>query len=110
MLMQVYADVTGRPMKVSRSDQTCALGAALFGAVSAGRKEGGFGSVQSAQAALCGTRDVVYRPDAKRHALYGRIYELYRTLHDAFGTAEWSGRLDHVMKELLAIRDHQRGR
>jgi L-ribulokinase len=110
MLMQIYADVTGRPMKVSRSDQTCALGAAIFGAVSAGRKEGGYDSVQAAQAVLCGTRDTIYRPDAKRHAMYGHLYELYRTLHDAFGTAEWSGRLDRVMKELLTIRDRQRGR
>ena len=44
-LMKVYADITGRPMKVSRSDQTCALGAAIFGAVAAGREQGGFGSV-----------------------------------------------------------------
>ena len=34
--MQIYADVTGRPMKVSRSAQTCALGAAIAGAVVAG--------------------------------------------------------------------------
>ncbi len=36
LVMQIYADVTGRPMKVSRSAQTCALGAAIAGAVVAG--------------------------------------------------------------------------
>ena len=36
VVMQIYADVTGRPMKISRSAQTCALGAAVAGAVVAG--------------------------------------------------------------------------
>ena len=36
VVMQIYADVTGRPMKISRSAQTCALGAAIAGAVVAG--------------------------------------------------------------------------
>ncbi|MCE9519042.1 MAG: ribulokinase, partial [Verrucomicrobia bacterium] len=35
-LMQIYADIIGRPMKVSRSEQTCALGAAIFGAAAGG--------------------------------------------------------------------------
>src|SRR5665213_2152605 len=35
-VMQIYADVTGRPMKVSRSAQTCALGSAIAAAVVAG--------------------------------------------------------------------------
>ena len=40
--------------------------------------------------------------------IYAEIYELYRTLHDAFGTREWSGNLAHVMKRLMEIRDRQR--
>ena len=36
LVMQIYADVTGRPMRVSRSAQTCALGSAVAGAVVAG--------------------------------------------------------------------------
>ena len=105
LLMQIYADVTGRPMKVSRSDQTCALGAAIFGAVAAGV----FPDVPAAQAAMCGVRDELYRPDPAAQAAYAELYALYHTLHDAFGTAEWSGALYHVMKNLIAIRDRQRG-
>jgi L-ribulokinase len=108
LLMQIYADVTGRPMEVSRSDQTCALGAAIFGAVAAGPREGGFAGVAAAQKALCGLRPTVYRPDPKRNRTYAELYSLYRDLHDAFGTAAWTGRLNRVMKQLLAIRDRQR--
>ena len=33
LVMQTYADITGRPMKISRSAQTCALGSAIAAAV-----------------------------------------------------------------------------
>lgn len=99
-LMQIYADVLGRPMKVARSEQTCALGAAMFGAVAGGA----FPTLQDAQRVICRTRDHVYQPDPEAHALYGQLYALYRELHDAFGTAGWQGRLHHVMKELLTLR------
>ncbi len=108
LLMQIYANVTGRPMKVSRSEQTCALGAALFGAVAAGEDAGGFADVPAAQKVLCGVREEVYRPDPAAVEVYAELYALYRTLHDAFGGAEWSGTLDHIMKDLIAIRERQR--
>lgn len=107
LLMQIYADVTNRPMYISASEQTCALGAALFGAVAAGRAKGGFDSVAAAQAVLCHTRETVYQPLAANHAVYKRLYPLYRVLHDAFGKTGWSGTLDSVMKELLSIREEQ---
>ncbi len=44
LVMQIYADVTGRPIRISRSAQTCALGAAIAGAVVAGSKAGGYAS------------------------------------------------------------------
>jgi L-ribulokinase len=108
LLMQIYADITNRPMKVSRSDQTCALGAAIFGAVAAGREAGGFADVGEAQTAVCGVRDEVYTPIPENRRVYAEMYRLYRELHDAFGTGEWSGSLSHVMKELIALRERQR--
>jgi len=104
LLMQIYADVTGRPMKVSRSDQTCALGAAIFGAVAAGA----FKTVAEAQAVVCGVREQVYEPNGANHAAYARMYGLYRQLHDAFGTVGWSGKIANVMKELIVIRESRR--
>lgn len=108
LLMQIYADVTGRPMKMSRSDQTCALGAAIFGAVAAGSQAGGFDDVGAAQAVMCGARDQVFKPDAQHHAVYADLYALYMDLHDAFGTAAGARPLNHVMKKLIDIRERQR--
>ena len=100
LVMQIYADVTGRPMKVSRSAQTCALGAAIAGAVVAGAHRG----YAAAQKAMTGLKPHVFRPDARRHKTYRALYPLYRKLHDAFGTREWQGNLHDVMKGLLEIR------
>jgi len=108
LLMQIYADVTNRPMKVARSEQTCAVGAAVFGAVAAGKEAGGFSSVAEAQEVVCGVRKKVYVPDPQSHSVYAEIYKLYRELHDSFGTSQGPARLDHVMKDLIAIRDRQR--
>ncbi len=101
-LMQCYADIIGKPMKVSQSEQTCALGAAIFGAVAAGA-----GELGDLQAKVTATREKVYYPIPENQAVYAELYALYRTLHDAFGTAEWSGKINHVMKQLLDIRARQ---
>ena len=105
MLMQIYADVFGRPMQISRSAQTCALGAAIFGAVAAGPAAGGHADAEAAQKAMCGVKDTVYRPHPANQAIYDRLYALYRKLHDAFGVAGHQEDLSGVMKELLAIKE-----
>ncbi|NOR14820.1 MAG: ribulokinase, partial [Candidatus Aminicenantes bacterium] len=102
-----YADILGRPMKVSRSDQTPALGAAMFGAVAAGPEASGFANLEAAQAAMTGIK-AVFEPDMKNHEIYEELYRLYRQLHDAFGTEEWSGTMFNVMKDLIVIRERQR--
>ncbi|MFW6061699.1 MAG: FGGY-family carbohydrate kinase, partial [Planctomycetota bacterium] len=109
MVMQIYADVTGRPMKLSRSGQTCALGAAIAGAVVAGEQAGGYANVPAAQEAMTGLKDTIYTPNPEAHAVYQQLYGLYKQLHDAFGTRSWQGNLFEVMKELLAIRAEARG-
>jgi len=117
LLMQIYADVSGRPHRVAGSSQTCALGAALLSAVAAGSAEGGFDTVADAQAVLCKMSDKVYTPNAEAHAVYRRLYALYVQLHDAFGTIEGATALSgparpssphplfNVMKDLLVLRE-----
>ncbi len=99
-LMQVYADVTGCEMLVSRSPQSCALGAAIGAAVVAGTYPG----YAEAQAAMTGVKDLVYKPNPQARATYQKLYALYRQLHDSFGGVEDAPALANVMKDLLAIK------
>jgi L-ribulokinase len=107
LLMQIYADITGRPMKLSRSEQTPALGAGIFAAVAAGSKVGGYDSIREAQKAMTGTGKE-YLPIEENHKTYKRLYTLYRQLYDGFGTAKWNGAMYNVMKDLLTIKDEVR--
>jgi len=104
LVMQIYADVTGRPMKVSRSAQTCALGSAIAAAVVAGAHK----DYATAQKQMTGLKPRVFRPDPRAHATYQQLYVLYRKLHDAFGTDGWKGNLFDVMKQLIDIRSRVR--
>jgi L-ribulokinase len=108
LVMQIYADVTGRPIKISRSAQTCALGAALAGAVVAGSKTGGHDNYADAQKAMTGLKSRVFKPNPGAHAVYSKLYGLYRKLHDSFGTTQPNGSLYPVMKELITIRNESR--
>ncbi len=102
VLMQIYADVIGKPMRVSSVDQTCAMGAAILAAVSAG-----YADLETLQQRSVKYLDVVYQPIPENQAIYKRLYQLYRELHDAFGS-DATGNFAHVMKELMDIRDQQR--
>jgi len=51
-VMQIYADVINREIKISGSPQAPALGSAMFGAVAAGMAAGGFDTIQEAAAVM----------------------------------------------------------
>ncbi|NPV08453.1 MAG: ribulokinase [Anaerolineae bacterium] len=99
LLMQVYADVLGRELKVAASQQAGALGSAMHGAVAAGKAAGGYDTIQEAAAHMAYLADVTYRPDERAHAVYDRLYAEYRTLHDYFGRGQ-----NDVMKRLKALK------
>jgi L-ribulokinase len=103
LVMQIYADICNRPMRISRSAQTCALGSAIFGSVVGGAHA----NVADAQAAMTGIKETVYEPNPQAAATYARIYKLYRQVHDAFGLPQPID-LGNVMKDLIAIRDEVR--
>ena len=85
MLMQIYADVTGRAFRIAASAQTPALGSAMFAAVAAGSDAGGYDSIQAAAARMAHLRDEAYEPIAANHETYDLLYREYVRLHDLFG-------------------------
>ncbi len=92
VLMQLLADITGRPVHVPASQQIPARGAAMFGAVAAGRLHNeGFADIAEAVARLRPAVARSYTPDAVATEAYDCVYEIYRGLHDTLGQThvEW---------------------
>ncbi len=104
LLMQIYADVTGREMQIARSSQACALGSAMAAAVVAGVERGGHADFATAQKAMAGIKAETFAPIARNKAVYDGLFELYAQLHDAFGGVR-QVELGALMKKLLAIRE-----
>jgi L-ribulokinase len=98
LLMQIYADVTGRPIRIARSGLACALGAAMLGTVAAG-ESGGYSDLATAARRMGGLKERVYTPDAAESAVYDRLYGEFVRLHDLFGRGG-----DEVMRRLRAWR------
>lgn len=101
VLMQLFADITGRTVHVPSSSQIPARGAALFGAVAAhksGLHDGGFSDTAEAVDRLRPGIASSYAPDAAAGAVYDRVYDVYRGLHDTLGDGhvEWL----HALKGL----------
>ncbi len=99
LLMQIYADVTGRTIKVAASSQTPAFGSAMFGTVAARRENGGYDSIMEAANHMAHLRKEHFVPHRENHRWYEKIYREYEKLHDYFGRGENS-----VMKWLKKIK------
>jgi L-ribulokinase len=99
LLMQIYADVTGREIKVAGTSQAGGLGSAMFGAVAAGKQRGGYDTILEAARQMARLQDIVYRPIPDNQAVYDKLYAEYVTLYDYFGRGE-----NDVMKRLKAIK------
>jgi L-ribulokinase len=99
LLMQIYADVTGREIRVANTTQSGALGSAMFAAVAAGKEAGGYDTIFEAAKHMARLQDVVYRPSPARKAVYDQLFAEYVTLHDHFGRGA-----NGVMKRLKTLR------
>jgi L-ribulokinase len=100
MLMQIYADVTNLEIKVSKSSQTPALGAAMFGAVAAGKEKGGFDSIFEAARVIPKLKEETYKPIPENVEIYDKLFEEYKLLHDYFGRG-----INNVMKRLKVLKE-----
>ncbi len=100
LLMQIYADVTNKEIKIAASKQTPALGAAMFGAVAAGANKGGYDSIVDAAKKMARVRAETFKPIPSHVEIYDKLYQEYCKLHDYFGRGE-----NDVMKRLKSIKD-----
>jgi L-ribulokinase len=96
LLMQIYADVTGRPLRLATSAQAPALGSAIHAAVAAGA----YPDVPTAASAMGRTSAIAYTPDPRAVEVYDDMYAEYVLLHDYFGRGA-----NEVMHRLRALRD-----
>jgi L-ribulokinase len=103
-VMQIYADVINREIKISGSPQAPALGSAMFGALAAGKAAGGYDTIQDAAAVMAKVKDYTYKPIAANVTAYKKLYAEYKILHDYFGRGA-----NDVMKRLKDIRKEVRG-
>jgi L-ribulokinase len=103
-VMQIYADVTGKEMKISGSPQAPALGSAMFGALAAGKNAGGYDTIQNAADAMAKVKPFSYKPVSENVEVYKKLYAEYKILHDYFGRGA-----NDVMKRLKDIKKETRG-
>jgi L-ribulokinase len=95
LLVQIYADVTGKALRFAGSAQSPALGSAMHAAVAAGV----YPNIKAAADKMGKLKDRVVRPIAENRQVYDRLYAEYKLLYDYFGRGQ-----NDVMKRLKAIK------
>lgn len=100
LLVQIYADVTGKPMKLAGSGQAPALGSAMHAAVAAGV----YPDIRAAAEKMARLKDEVVYPIAENKAIYDQLYAEYKTLYDYFGRGQ-----NDAMKRLKKLKQQVRG-
>ena len=95
LLMQIYADVTGRPFKLAASSQAPAVGSAMHAAVAAGV----YPDIQAAARKMGSLKGDVVQPIPANQKIYDQLYADYKTLYDYFGRGQ-----NDVMKRLKRLK------
>ena len=99
LLMQIYADVTRRPLSLVASEQAPALGSAIHAAVAAGA----YPDVPAAAAAMGQLHAGAFKTDPASADVYDQLYAEYAALHDYFGRGT-----NEVMHRLRSLRNRAR--
>ena len=100
MLRQIYADVTGRTLRLAGSAQAPALGSAMHAAVAAGI----YPDIRAAAEKMGKLKDEVVSPIPENKAVYDKLFAEYKKLYSYFGKGD-----NNVMKTLKHIRNDAKG-
>ncbi|MFS0781331.1 ribulokinase [Bacillus sp. 1P06AnD] len=103
-LMQMYADITQKEIKIGGSEQPMALGSAIYAAVAAGTGKGGYGSLEEASKQMSSISVQRFVPNPNYVPVYDQIYKVYLKLHDYFGINQKD--VMHTLKKLKGITNH----
>ncbi len=98
-VMQTFADVIGTPVHIAATKEATAMGAAMFGAVAAGKANGGYDTITEAGSRMGGGIRTTYTPNPEHQKIYEQLYTEYKYLHAYFGNNQ-----NDVMKRLKSIK------
>ena len=98
MLVQVYADICQKDIKLASTSQASAMGAAILGVASAPQEVTGYKDIYEIASKLGKIDTHVYKPNIENKEVYDALYHEYKTLHTYFGKE------NHVMKRLNGLR------
>jgi len=97
-LLDIFANITNREIKVSATGDTSALGAAMYASAASGTGNGGYPDISTAAAAMSKLKTITYKPDPNQAAPYSILYSKYKELSDYFGKSS------DLMKTLQEFR------
>ena len=103
-IMQTYADICNRQIRVSHLVQASAFASSIFGAAAAGAARGGYDSVSDAVTAMANRQTTPFSPRRENVAVYDSLHAVYCELHDTFG------RRSKAMKTLKEMRLRSEGK
>lgn len=98
-VVQLYADVLNREIKVPLVNNITSLGAAVCASVAVGSKNGGFDNFDEATQKLIPKEAIIYKPNDDNVKAYSKLFGVYKNLHDYFGVTQ-----NNPMKELRSIQ------
>ena len=99
LFLQIYADVLGKRIRVSATEQTAAVGSAVYASVAAGAAGGGYETLQEAVERMSRIHEKAYEPDPENQKTYQELYELYKELSGLFDPGK-----NTVLAKLLEIK------
>jgi len=100
LLLNILANVSGMEIRVAETPYPSALGAAIYAAVAAGEKFGGYNTIQEASQKMARLRNKSFIPNNNDKKTYSRLYSEYTLLHDYFGYGH-----NNAMKRLINLRE-----
>lgn len=99
MLVQVYADILNREIRVCQTTQAGAVGAAILGVAAASSEVTGYHGLTDIAEALGKKGEKAYTPNPENIDSYNKLYDEYITLYEYFGKGA-----NDVMKRLNRMR------